>query len=152
MTPARWTLLSVLLICAALTLAAALTPSLRVKIQNYLSNPGREILATAEGDLLNDGSRVKVIKYRDSSGIFLEVLKPDGDRFQLLDRMDLPDKHDGLFNLQGHVTRLAITDVNEDGSLELLAPSFDQQLVPHLNVFRYNSLTKRFELFTPNQK
>ena len=130
--------------------AAVMVPSLRERAQSYLARPGQEILATAEGNVLNDGSTCKVIKFRSADGIFVEVMKmlPNGET-ELVDRILLPDKHDGLFNFQGHVTRLAIADIDNDGKVELLAPSFDNQLVPHLNVFRYNPDLKRFELYHP---
>lgn len=138
------------MILAAAALAAVLTPSIREKVQAYLSNSGREILATAEGDLLNDSSTTKVIKYRDNQGIWVEILKvADDGKTGLIDRVLLPDKHDGLFNFEGHVTRLAIADIDQDGTMELLAPTFDQQLVPHLNVFRYNKDLKKFEPYQP---
>ncbi len=149
MSMKRWLLISLLLLCAAALLAAVLTPALRSRIQQKLtSKPNREILATAEGDVLNNGTNARVIKFRSAEGIFVEILKIDErGQSELVDRVLLPDKHDGLFNYQGHVTRLAIADVNEDGQMELLAPTFDNQLVPHLNVFRYNAGVGRFEPF-----
>ncbi len=148
-------------ILAALLAAAVLVPSWREAVQSYVQQPGFEVLATAEGDLLNDGSLCKVIKYKGSEGIYVEVRKlhteiPEGERAStgegdstLVDRVLLPDKFDGQFNFQGHVTRLAIADIDDDGSLELLAPTFDRDLVPHLNVLRYNATSGRFEFFTP---
>lgn len=150
MSAKRWIAFSLLMILAAAAIAAVLTPSLRDRVQNYLAGSGREILAAAEGDLLNDSSTVKVIKFRDNQGIWVEILKYSEDgKSTLVDRILLPDKHDGLFNFQGHVTRLAIADIDQDGAMELLAPSFDQQLVPHLNVFRYNRDLKKFEPYQP---
>lgn len=149
MTALRWTVLSVLLLLAAALVAAVLTPSLRTRVQEHLAGSGREILATAEGDLLNDGSPVKVMKYRSSEGLFVEIVKVDGANSHMVEKIVLPDKHDGLFNYQGHVTRLAIADIDQDGTQELLVPTFDQQLVPHLNVFRYNPAIQRFEPFQP---
>jgi hypothetical protein len=106
-------------------------------------------LATAEGDLLNDGSLVKAVKYKGNNGIFIEILRSTEGAYTLVDRIDLPDKHDGMFNFHGHVTRLAITDIDNNGTAELLAPTFDAQLVPHLNIFHYNGALKRFELAQP---
>jgi hypothetical protein len=150
MTTQRWLLFSVLLLLAAALLAAVLTPSVRNRVQEHFAQVGREVLATAEGDLMNEGSMAKVVKYRSRDGIFVEVLrvKPDGSN-TMVDRIQLPDKHDGLFNFHGHVTRLAIADIDNDGKLELLAPTFDNQLVPHLNVFRYNPAITRFEPVQP---
>lgn len=128
----------------------AVVPSWRERIQNHFSKVGRDILATAEGDVLNDGSLAKVIKYHSKDGVYVEILKVGADHREIqVDRILLPDKHDGLFNYQGHVTRLAIADIDNDGKLELLAPTFDNQLVPHLNVFRYNPAIGRFEPYTP---
>lgn len=152
MSAKRWVILSFFMIVAAALVAAALTPSLRLKVQSWLARDGREILATAEGDLLNDGSLAKVIKYRHQEGIYFEVLKmASNGTSETVERVLLPDKHDGLFNFQGHVTRLAITDIDGDGKSELLAPTFDNQLVPHLNVFRYNPAIGRFEPYQPPQ-
>lgn len=131
-------------------LVALIPPARQAVLSKFSPDPEQEILATAEGDVLNDGSTVKVIKVRNAGGIYVEILKPleNGDS-KSIDRIELPDKHDGLFNYQGHVTRLAIADIDNDGKFELLAPSFDNQLVPHLNVFRYNPETNRFELYQP---
>jgi hypothetical protein len=140
---------------ALIAIAAAAVvsvPSWREAVQRHLSHTDREVLATAEGDLLGDGSLAKVIKYRGHEGIFVEILKVnEKGETQPIDRLLLPDKQDGLFNYQGHVTRLAIADIDGDGKLELLAPSFDNQLVPHLNVFRYNPSSGRFELVHPTK-
>ncbi len=150
MSAKRWLVFSTLMIVAAALLAAVLTPSLRERVQLYFAKDGREILATAEGDLLNDGSTAKVIKYRNKDGIYVEILKLASDgSSQTVERVLLPDKHDGLFNFNGYVTRLAITDIDGDGKAELLAPTFDNQLVPHLNVFRYNPGIGRFEPYQP---
>ena len=150
MSAKRWVVFSIFLLLTASLLAAVLTPSLRTTVQNYFAHPGREVLATVEGDLLGDGGITKVIKYRSDEGIFVEILKMEtSGSSTLIDRILLPDKHDGLFNYQGHVTRLAIADVDNDGKMELLAPSFDNQLVPHLNVFRYNPGINRFEPLPP---
>lgn len=146
MTVMRWLVFSVLLLVAAGLMAAAITPAIRQRVQSWLSHSGRTVLATAEGDLLGDGQPIKAIKIREGDEIFVEIVRvlPSGAT-EPIDRVTLPDRHDGLFNFRGHITRLAITDVDGDNRPELLAPSFDGQLVPHLNVFRYNPATSHFE-------
>ena len=152
MNAGKWLLFSTLLILAAMMFAAVLTPSIRESVRGYMGIVGREVLATAQGDALNNKTICKVIKYRNNDGIWVEVLKiqPDGKN-KFVDRFLLPDKHDGLFNFQGHVTHLAIADVDLDGKVEIMAPTFDQQLVPHLNVFRYNPTSSKFEPYQPNR-
>ena len=146
----KWIFIGIAALFAAALLVAAAVPSVRAKVQSQLSLHNQEILATADGDLLGDGTSLKVVKFRNGDGIFVEILKmsPNGDS-TVVDRITLPDKHDGMFNYQGHVTRLAIADINNDGRLELLIPTFDNQLGPHLNVFHYNSTLGKFEPVEP---
>ncbi len=147
MTKSKRILFSVAGLVAVVLVATAVITPLRAKVQAYFSSHGgNEVLATAEGDLLNDGSITKVIKYRSDVGIFVEILRLESNgQTTLIDRVLLPDKRDGLFNYQGHVTRLAIADFENSGRQALLVPTFDNQLVPHLNVFRYNPTLKHFE-------
>ena len=148
-TPRRL-IFSLAIVIALLFMGVAAVPSWRQWAQSYFTLVGNEVLATAEGDLLNDGSVVKVIKYRSDVGIFVEILAIDEKGgTKLIDRILMPDKRDGLFNYQGHVTRLAIADIDNSGQQRLLVPTFDNQLIPHLNVFRYNPAIKRFEPFQP---
>lgn len=152
MTAKKKLLFSIPTILALVLITVTLRPAWREKIQAYLTPTGHQVLATAEGDLLNDGTTVKVVKYRSGEGIYVRVLSMDETgATTIIDRVALPDKHDGLFNYQGHVTRLAIADIDGDGRLELLAPSFDHQLVPHLNVYRFNPTTRRFDPYRPEK-
>jgi len=149
----RRILIFISIIVALSLMAIALVPSWRAAVQSLFYHPTHEVLATVQGDLLNDGSECKAIKYRGSEGIYVEIrqLKSNGDSI-LVDRVLLPDKQDGLFNFQGNVSRLAVSDIDGDGKLELLAPTFDHQLVPHLNVLHFNPATRRFEPYTPLEK
>lgn len=145
----RWLVL-IFSLLALIFMVVVGVPSWRTSVQEYFTKPEHDILATAEGDLLGDGSNCKVIKYMGSEGVYVEIrkLKPDGNS-DLVDRVLMPDKHDGLFNFQGHVTRLAIYDIDQDGKLEVLAPTFDNQLIPHMNILKYNSDSRHFDLIAP---
>ena len=146
----RWLSLGAPALVAVVLLATALMPTWRLRLQNYVAPAHREILATVEGDVLNDGTKARVIKYRDRRGLVVEVFRETAEgASESIDRITLPDRHDGMFNVRQQVTRLAILDVDQDGKLELVAPSFDNQLVPHLNVFRYNPALARFEPVQP---
>jgi hypothetical protein len=137
---------------AAALIVCVLSPGLRAKVQSRFERVGREVLATAEGDVLNDGSPTRLIEYRNREGLFVEVVRQgENGETTLIERIPLPDKHDGMFNFQGRVTRLAVMDVNHDGQNMLLAPTFDAQLIPHLNVFRYNSTLHHFESYSPSK-
>ncbi|MEO0337188.1 MAG: hypothetical protein AAF202_12400, partial [Pseudomonadota bacterium] len=64
----------------------------------------------------------------------------------LAERLSQLDGNDAVSHFQsGNATQLAVIDVDDDGSFELMAPTFDDQLVAHLNIFKYNPVLKRFE-------
>lgn len=130
---------------------ACMYPPIRHHLQNLFNHGySREILATVDGDLLNNGTSVKVIKYKGPDSIFLEIFPNDNSSSpKLIARIVLPDKRDGMFNLHGRVTSLAIADIDGDGTNELLVSTFDDQLVPHLNIYRYSPTSQRFEAVKP---
>lgn len=125
-------------------------PSTRASLRSHFLRPARQVLSIANGNLLHDGSFVKVVKYKTLSGILIEILSSDdsGSR-SLIDRIEISDKHDGFFDFYGEASQLAIMDVDEDGKMELVAPTFDSNLVAHLNIYKYNEVTQKFEPLQP---
>jgi hypothetical protein len=131
-------------------LLVALNPLWRKALQTRWTSQDRVVLSTALGDLLGDGSLVKVVKYQNSQGIQIEVLgEGEGGSRPLIDRIYLTDRHNGFFDFQGEATQLALVDVDSDGKLELIAPTFDENLTAHLNVFKYSPEFHRFEAIRP---
>ena len=47
--------------------------------------------------------------------------------------------YNGFFEYRGNSIQLAMSDVDGDGVMEVLAPTFDRQLMAHLNVYYYDS-------------
>lgn len=141
----KWITLAMGLIAIGL-LGWVSVPSWRASWQAYWIPPARQVLSIASGNLLNNGSFVKAIKYQTPEGILVEILSSDeaGAR-SLVDRITIPGEHDGYFDFYGEASQLAILDINEDGEMELVAPSFDKDLIAHLNIFKYNPQTTRFE-------
>lgn len=134
-------------------LLVALNPVWRDSLRQSWHSNDRVLLSTALGDLLGDGSLVKVIKYQTSQGIHLEILAEGlGGSRPLIDRIYLADRHNGFFDFQGQATQLALVDVDSDGQLELIAPTFDEGLTAHLNVYKYNIDFKRFEPLRPENQ
>lgn len=91
-----------------------------------------------------------MVKYQTIEGIVVEVLSSDesGSR-SVIDRIKIPGEYDGFFDFYGQASQLAIMDVDEDGQLELVAPTFDKQLIAHLNVFKFNPTSRQFEPIQP---
>lgn len=139
----------VLGVCAVVVSGLALHSETRIRLQAWLEPEQKELLATLTADLLGNGSQFKILKYGTTRGIIVEVLAPsenEAGAYQFVDRIFIPDPHDGFFSINTHATRLAIVDVDEDGQPEILAPSFDDKLVAHLNTLRLDPDTRRLEL------
>ncbi len=149
----KWKSLWAVLVVAALIVSAlALSPEWRVRWQALIRPEKKDLLATVTGDLLNAGADLKVLKFATGRGLIVEVHEPSNDPnspFKLVDRIFIPDRHDGFFTLNNQPTRLAIVDVDNDGTLEILAPSFDDKLVPHLNTLRLDPSTRKLRLAQP---
>jgi hypothetical protein len=127
-----------------LLITAVLNSDIRNAIRGVLTPRYRVILAVAQADLDGSGERLQVLKVKTQDGLFLEVygnkkLSPELNITQpiLLASIQMPDKKDGYFTFNGEVTNLAIDDINSDRNLEILATSFDDNLVAHLNVYRF---------------
>jgi hypothetical protein len=136
----------VLLGGAALMMVAALHPDVRSQVRGSFLKDYRMVVSTASGDLLGNGTKLFVTKVKTQDALFLEIYEPltaGGQR--LVDRIELPDKKDGFFNFNGQATNLVIDDVDGDGRAEILAPSFDKNLVGHLNVYHYNTDSHEFQ-------
>lgn len=139
-------------VCVA-ALFSALHPDVRTRARALLLKDFRTIVSTANADLIGDGSSFTVVKVKSRDSLFLEIYSStimdkegagEGTN-RLVGRIEMPDKRDGYFNFNGQATNLAIDDINGDGRPEIIAPSFDQNLVGHLNVFQYNPDAKSFE-------
>lgn len=76
----------------------------------------------------------------------VEILGPmnEGSR-PLLDRIEFPRHADSFFDIGGDAARLAVVDIDNDERLELIAPTVDTSLIAHLNAFRYDEGSKKFE-------
>ncbi|MDG0814811.1 hypothetical protein [Bdellovibrio svalbardensis] len=140
-----------ILMIALAVLAMALTtvaviPSLRTKVKEAFSVEDREILAKVSGKIGAQGPRVTVLKIKGHNSLSLEVYDLDAQEgTALLAKIPLAESRDGYFSLQGNATNLALTDVDSDGQMEIVAPTYDDQMVPRLNIFKYNAATKSFD-------
>jgi len=148
-TKAVWAALIVIVMAVS---AIALHPEWRVRAQAKIWPEKKELLATVTGDLLGNGQELKVLKFATRRGLIVEVHAPQSDPqapYVMLDRIFIPDRHDGYFAIHSRPTRLAIVDVDGDGKGEILAPSFDDRLVAHLNTLRLDPDTHKLELVRP---
>lgn len=133
-----------------ISLICVLHPGIRYSLQSFFHQPYRRVLSASSGPLLKDSQVAKVLKVKTQEGLFIEVYgrTPEGGR-PLLDKVQLPDQRDGYFTLGGMTSNLFIDDLDEDNILEILAPSFDDNLNAHLNVYFFNQFTSKLETKIP---
>jgi hypothetical protein len=139
-------LMIALAVIAMAVTTIAVIPSLRTSVKEALSLENREILAKVSGSLTQNGPRVTVLKIKNKNYLELEIYNMDGgEGLTLMAKIPLSETRDGYFSLKGNATNLAITDVDNDGISEIVAPTYDDQMIPRLNIYKYNPQTKGFD-------
>lgn len=140
---------AILIAVFAVLFVSVLLPDVRTSIRGAILRDYRMIISTVHGDLTGNGQELTVAKIRTRESIFLEIYQPQEDGSQkLMGRIALPDKKDGFFNFNGQATNLAIDDIDGDGLKEILVPTFDQNMVGHLHVYRYDAGSGSFQKST----
>lgn len=134
----------------AISWSVLLIAKIRNPIAALFHPPHRIVLGTAVGDILNQGSQMKVIKVKSKDGLFVEVYGAyEEGRRSLVDRFKLEDQFDAYFHfLKTHTANLYLDDIDGDQKLEIVVPTFDQRLQARMHVFRFNETTKSFEQMT----
>lgn len=146
----RWRMVLISLALATLAVTAiALNPNWRIPVQAFLRPDRRVLLATVSGDIAGTGEIFKILKFASQRGLVVEVMQTThdpNDPYRFIDRVIIPDRHDGFFSMNSEATRLALLDVDGDGRPEIIAPSFDESLSAHLNTLKFDPETKRLSL------
>jgi hypothetical protein len=135
-----------LAVLAMIVTTIAVVPALRNYTKEVFFTEDREILAKATGKISEVGPTITVLKIRSKNTLSLEIYSmenPEG--MTLMAKIPLFETRDGYFSLKGNATNLALTDIDNDGMLEIVAPTFNEELVPRLNIYKYNPETKSFD-------
>ncbi|MNL03334.1 hypothetical protein D3C87_1238670 [compost metagenome] len=139
-------LMSVLAVLAMALLTVAIIPSLRNSVKEIFSSSERIILAKVSGNITAEGPKVTVLKIRSKDTLALEVYSDDpGQENTLIAKIPLFETKDAFFVVNGNATNLALTDVDKDETMEIVAPTYNEQMVPRLNIFKYNRASKSFD-------
>lgn len=133
---------------------AAINPDIRKKVTSLVQKNERIILAIANAPLDDTKEAFQILKVRTKDGLFIEVYGTENKNGvvsnKLLASAKLPDKKDGYFTFNGQVTNLAVDNVDNDDNKEILATSFDDNMVAHLNIFRYVKGQNRLQVVELN--
>jgi len=131
---------------ALLVTAVAITPNLRQEVRDFFTPDHRIILAKVSGDLTGKGLKVTVLKIQNRDNLVLEIYNDENpEASTLMTKINLPEKRDAYFQLKGNATNLALVDIDGDGTLEILAPTFDDQMIARLNIYKFNVQTRSFD-------
>lgn len=144
-----------LLVVVALTMiVVASFPSLSSKIRDgFQRHDNREVLAKASADFNGKGLLLTVVKVRWRGNIMLEIFPYTNlkEETSMFDRIVIANAEDAYFMFQNNSTNLAITDIDGDGFLEILAPTYDSQQNARLNTFKLRADQKGFDRATPEE-
>lgn len=87
-----------------------------------------------------------IFKIRTDTGITIEIYEKDPVTYfqKLKQKFSFPDDKDAFLMVDGNSISLALSDVDQNGLLDIVMPTVDQYGLSRLNVFKYNSDLKQF--------
>lgn len=127
-----------------------------LQIKNILSKiykaPLKQTLQILEGPLVSQEIDIRVLKVKSKNKIQLEFLSKQADNsFLVINSLEIKGSREAYFSagIRGKTlppSSLLFLDVDGDGALDILAPTFNNFFHPYLNILSYNKKTKKFEL------
>lgn len=138
----------------ALVLAIlASTPSVRLYFQSKFTAPDRIILSKVSGYIQAAQKQYLVFKVKEGHGLSIEVyeVSEKGDSQTLKQKFNLEDDSDSYVMIDKNTTNLALSDVDQDGSLEIIAPSVDRNGNSRLNTFKFDPNLNSFSPMVKSQ-
>lgn len=130
----------------AAMLVVALHPDVRTQVRGTFVKDFRTVVSTAKGRLAGDEREFTVAKVKTRDSLSLEIFEMMANGNQkLVEKIVMNDAKDGYFNFNGVATNLAVDDIDGDGRPEILAPSFDSNLVGRLSVYNFDQSSGSFQ-------
>ena len=138
-------ILSVILI--GLSGIIAFSPSLQKKIAHRFVKTDRKVLTVLSANLINNGHDFKILKVKENNELKIEVFTFNNKKkkHSKVDQITLKYKQDGFYKFGKEATNLFTHDLNNDGILEIIAPTYSPKLKPHLNIVSLNPTSMQLE-------
>lgn len=129
-----------------LTFVVALAPKWREQAQDLLWPRERLILAKSQAQINPNGIFVTVIKIKTKQGLSIEIYKSKdvSQSMEFWMQFPLEGTQDSFFNFHSQASNLVLTDVDNDGFLDIMAPTYDEQQQARMNIFRYDETLGTF--------
>ncbi len=123
----------------SVSLVSIFNPDIRSAIKHAIRGSGRSILSSVHTKLDNTDTEYNILKVRTDNNLFLEVYSTDTNgSISLIEKFQLPDNHDAYFNFGGVMSNLVVANIEQNGLSQIVVPSFDKDLVGHLNIFQFD--------------
>ncbi len=141
----------VLLVLAAFAAVLSSFPSVQSRTKSFFAKDSRLILAKVNAYFGSDQKEFLILKIKDSSGIQIEIYEVTSQagnpqtQQSFKQRFELLQDSDAYITLDKNTTNLALSDVDKDGQLDIIAPSVDRNGNLRLNTYRFNSDLRSFE-------
>lgn len=141
-----------LFLILAMTFAAlTLVPEVRNRLNSLFKSEHRNILAKITGYFSTEQTQLLILKVKDVTGLQIEIyeIESANGAQKFKQKFDLSEDADSYVTIDKNSTNLALQDVDQDGNLDIIAPSVDRSGNLRLNTYRFNAETKLFEPFAP---
>ena len=121
------------------------------RIKKWLSKiyqkPREMTLQRANAHLTASDMDIRVIKVKRKNNIYLEFLSHEADgSYRPINKVKLKGRRNGYFQYSEETASLGIQDIDGDGYMDVIAPTFNRFFVPYLNIVFYNQKKRQFEL------
>lgn len=133
-----WISFPTLCLISLALIVLTIIPQSREIIRSLIISQSRIVLAKVDGLVLANGPQLVVIKVKTADTLAIEIFAQESSSLKFIKRLVLDENRDAFFNFRGRITNLAFADIDADGSLEIVAPTFDEDLVPHLNLYKFD--------------
>lgn len=136
----------ILLAIAVLAAVVSSFPKVQNQVKEFLFKPNRLVLAKINTYYGIEQKEYLILKIKDESGLQIEIYEMQGNSGQIFkQKFELTQDSDAYITLDKNTTNLALSDVDKDGVLDILAPSVDRNGNLRLNAFRFNLEFNSFE-------
>lgn len=129
-------------------------PAVQNKVSHLFGSSDRQILSKISSFYGIKQTEYVVLKIHDADGIKIEIYEvlPGTSQQIFKQKFELAKDTDAFITLDKNTTNLALSDVDKDGQLDILAPTVDQNGNLRLNAFRYNQDLGIFETLVDTAK
>lgn len=140
-------LIIALLAVAVLIAVLSSIPAVQTQIKSFFSRDERVVLAKINTYYGSPATEFLILKIKDSFGVQIEIyeIKSSDSQPVYRQKFEFTQDSDAYITLDKSSSNLALSDVDKDGQLDIIAPSVDRNGNLRLNTFRFNPDLNSFE-------